>query len=81
MERVEQGDGQVIGAEPTFFVVAVEEDDGGITCVTFVVRVDHSRHGIGHAALVEGGLSGVPQVPGIETTRGQRGFRSGVNLV
>ena len=30
MQRVEQGDGQVIGPEPSFLIVAVEKHDRGI---------------------------------------------------
>src|SRR6266536_1166786 len=66
MERIEEGDGKIIGAQPALFVMAVEEDNGGVAGMTAVIGVDHALHGIGQAPFVEGRLGRIPEVPGVE---------------
>src|SRR6185436_11009908 len=63
VEGVEECDGQVVGPETSFFIMAIEKDNCGVAAMTPVSRMDHSRRRIRHAAFIERHLGRIPDVP------------------
>ena len=80
MQGVEECDGQVVGPETTFFIMAIEKDYRGIAAMTPVSRMDHSGRRIRHAAFVERHLGRIPDVPFGKTHRAERRSGKGIDF-